>query len=108
MATLMIKSLLDEVTVRHGPGWLITKFLIAANREMRSRGVSLRLRRDLGEMISFNKRNQIHWYRLPPLIDPALNDIPTNDGYWIAGFDPNDEIVAVHAAPSIHWTDTKL
>lgn len=108
MATLAIKSLLDEVTVRHGPEWLITKFLIAANREMRSRGVSLRLKRDLGELISFNKRNQSHWYRLAPLFDPALNEIPANEGYWIAGYDRNDEIVAVHAARFFDWTDTTL
>jgi GNAT superfamily N-acetyltransferase len=106
--TVIVRGLLDEVTVRHGPQPLIGRFLIAANREMRSRGVSLRLKRDLGELIDFNKRNRDHWYRLAPLFDPAFNEIPRDDAYWIAGYDEDGDIVAVHAARFFDWAETDL
>ncbi len=106
--TRIVKGLLDEVTVRHGPEQLIAKFLIAANREMRLRGISLTLKKDFDELIAFNQRNQEHWYRLAPLFDPAFNEIAPDEAYWIAGYDQTGEIVAVHAARFFDWTGTDL
>jgi GNAT superfamily N-acetyltransferase len=106
--TVTVKGLLDEVTVRHGPQQLIARFLIAANREMRARGISLRLKRNLDELIAFNQRNQEHWYRLAPLFDPAFNEIREDEAYWIAGYDRSGDIVVVHAARFFDWTGTDL
>jgi GNAT superfamily N-acetyltransferase len=105
---LIGNSLLDEVTVRHGPAPLIGRFLIAANREMRAKGISLRLDRDLSALIAFNARNRQHWYRLAPLFDPAFNAIPPENAYWLAGFNDDGEIVAVHAARLFDWSETDL
>jgi GNAT superfamily N-acetyltransferase len=102
------QTLLDEITIKHGPAPLMGRFLVAANREMRSRGVTLALKKDLKELFAFNERNREHWYRLAPLFDPSFNDIPEEEAYWLAGYDSEGDIVAVHATRFFDWSETTL
>src|ERR1700730_3889338 len=102
------QSLLDEITIKHGPAPLMGRFLVAANREMRTRGVTLALKKDLKELFAFNERNREHWYRLAPLFDPSFNDIPEEEAYWLAGYDSEGDIVAVHATRFFDWSETTL
>jgi hypothetical protein len=102
------KSLLDDVTVQHGPAPLIARFLIAANREARDRGVTFVLKRDFRELFALNEKHRDCWYRLAPVFDPEFNTVPPEEAFWLAGYDEAGDIVATDATRYYDWSQTDL
>ena len=62
----------DALTIKHGPAPLIARFVLAADRAARDRGVSLRLRYDFDELVYLNRQETAkgNWYELPHMFDP--------------------------------------
>lgn len=100
----------DAMTIKHGPAPLLARFVLAADREARERGVSLRLRYDFDELVYLNRQETTkgNWYELPHMFDPQHVELTPENAYWISGENEDGEIVAVHAAHVYYWPDTSL
>jgi hypothetical protein len=100
----------DAVTVRHGPGPAIGRFIIEGDRAARAAGIHLRLRTDFDGFVDFNARETAagRWYPLTDQFNPAYADITAENGFWIAGENEAGEIVATSAGRVFYWHDTNL
>ena len=100
----------DALTVRHGSGPLIGRFVIEGDRAARAAGIHLRLRTDLEGLLEFNRRATAAgvWYPLLGTFNPEGTDINEKNGFWIAGENDDGEIVACSAGRIYSWTDTNL
>jgi hypothetical protein len=102
------RGLLDDITIKHGPTPLIARFLIAANRETRARGVTFVLKRDFRELFALNEKHRDCWYQLAPVFNPAFNTVPPEECFWLAGYDEAGDIVATDATRFFDWSGTDL
>jgi len=96
----------DAVTIQEGPVQEIAMFLLLADQTARDRGVRLRVRRDIDELIALNRREAAkgNWYPLFPIFDPAQTDIDESNFYWISGTAENGETVVAQAGRLLHWS----
>ena len=67
----------DALTIKHGPARLLSRFIIAADRAVRRRGVTLRIRHDFAELVSLNRFYVARdlWYPLLDAFDPRCADL---------------------------------
>src|SRR5258708_12785418 len=100
----------DALTIEHGPARLLARFVLAADRACRERGVSLRVRYDFDELVRLNRKERArgNWYELLHMFDPQYVDLAPENAYWISGENEHGEIVATHAAHIYYWPDTNL
>ncbi|HTS93078.1 MAG TPA: hypothetical protein VMG55_13805 [Stellaceae bacterium] len=102
------RSLLDQVTLLHGPQDLLGRYFIAADNYARERGVRLRLRTDFEELIALNARHRDSWPALAPVFNPELSNLRIDTAFWIDATDEEGETVATHAARFFDWPKTTL
>jgi hypothetical protein len=98
----------DAVTVRHGSGPAIGRFVIAADRAARDAGIHLRLRTDMDGLLAFNRQAIAEgvWYPLLGTFNPEGTDINERNGFWIAGENDAGEVVCTSAGRVYNFTDT--
>ncbi|MCA8928164.1 MAG: hypothetical protein KDC18_08840 [Alphaproteobacteria bacterium] len=97
----------DAVTVQDGPIEDIARFLLTADQIARDRGIRLRVRRDIDELVALNRREAAagNWYPLFPVFDPAQNEVDETNFYWISGTAENGETVVAQAGRLFDWHD---
>jgi len=102
--------LLDALTIKHGPAQLLARFVLAADRAARRRGVTLRVRHDFDELVSLNKYYVARdlWYPLLDAFNPRHADLTPENAYWIAGENEDGEIIATNVCRVLDWTGTNL
>tara|TARA_R110002073_G_scaffold254336_3_gene416966 strand:+ start:273 stop:1022 length:750 start_codon:yes stop_codon:yes gene_type:complete len=100
----------DAVTVQDGPVEEIAQFLLLADRTARDRGIHLRVRTDMDELIALNERETAlgNWYRGLPIYDPQRDDVDETNAYWISGTTEDGKTVVAQAGRLFHWPDSNL
>jgi hypothetical protein len=101
----------DALTIKYGPAPLLARFLLAADKAARRKGVTLRVRYDFDELLHINRRyvKADLWY---PLLgefnQPEGSDLSAANAVWVSGEDESGEIVATAATRIFDWTATNL
>jgi hypothetical protein len=100
----------DALTIKHGPARLLSRFVLAADRAVRRRGVTLRVRHDFDELLSLNKFYVARdmWYPLLDAFDPRCADLTPETAYWISGENEDGEVVLTNVCRVLDWTGTNL
>ena len=100
----------DALTIKHGPAPLLGRFVLAADRAARRKGVTLRLRHDFDELVRVNQYYTARdlWYPLLDAFNPRCAELTPENAYWICGEDENGEVVLTNACRVLDWTGTNL
>ncbi len=100
----------DAVTVRGGPVQEIAAFLLLVDNIARERGVRLKVRTDIDELVTLNRRETAlgNWYPLFPIFDPACNKVDETNAYWISGENERGETVVAQAGRLFQWPASTL
>lgn len=100
----------DALTVKYGPARLLSRFVIAADRAVRRRGITLRVRHDFEELLDLSKFYAARdlWYPLCEAINPRCVELTPENAYWISGENDAGEIVLTNACRVLDWTGTNL
>jgi len=100
----------DAFTAKYGPTQLLSRFVLAADRAVRRRGITLRVRHDFEELLDLSKfyaaRNL--WYPLCEAINPRCVELTPQNAFWIAGENEHGEVVVTNAVRVLDWTGTNL
>ena len=100
----------DALTIKHGPTHLLARFLLAADKACRRRGVLLRVRYDFDELLYVNRHYSARklWYPILDAFNPEHADLSPADCVWVSGEDERGDIVATAAARAHDWACTNL
>jgi hypothetical protein len=100
----------DAVTVRGGPVQEIAAFLLLVDNIARERGIRLKVRTDIDELVALNRRETAlgNWYPLFPIFDPACNNVDETNAYWISGENEQGETVVAQAGRLFQWPASTL
>ena len=100
----------DAVTVRGGPVQEIAAFLLLVDNIARERGIRLKVRTDIDELVALNRRETAlgNWYPLFPIFDPACNKVDETNAYWISGENEQGETVVAQAGRLFQWPASTL
>jgi hypothetical protein len=100
----------DALTIKYGPAQLLGRFVLAADRAVRRRGILLRVRHDFDELVSLNKFYVARdlWYPLLDAFDPRCTELTPENAYWISGENEHGEIVMTNACRVLDWRGTSL
>lgn len=100
----------DALTVQYGPARLLSRFVLAADRAVRRRGITLRLRYDFEELLDLSKFYAARdlWYPLCEAINPHYQEMTPANAFWIASENENGEVIATNACRVVDWTGTNL
>lgn len=100
----------DALTIKYGPAQLLGKFVVAADRATRRRGITLRVRYDFDALVDLNEYYAARelWYPLIEAFHPRYTELTPQNAYWIAGENENGEIVLANACRILDWTGTNL
>lgn len=100
----------DAVTVQGGPVEQVAMFLLMADQTARDRGIHLRVRTDMDELIALNERETAlgNWYRGLAIYDPKRDDVDESNAYWISGTNEDGKTVVAQAGRLFHWPDSNL
>ena len=90
-------SLLDEITINHGPRELFGQFFLAAYAECRRLGVTLSFA-PISALVEINKQNKDSWPPLLPLFDHRFGQINEDNSFCMVGRDRGGSIVYTRAA----------
>jgi hypothetical protein len=102
------RSLLDQITLTHGPRELLSRYFPLADAAARDWGLRLRLRSDFAALIALNRDNGDTWPPLPPIFDPAHSNLRIDSAFWLEGIDDRGETVITEAARFFDFTDTNV
>lgn len=100
----------DALTIKHGPARLLARFVLAADRAARRKGVLLRLRHDFDELVALNKFYVARdlWYPILDAFNPRRAELTPENAYWISGENEDGEVVMTNACRVLDWTGTSL
>jgi hypothetical protein len=100
----------DALTIKHGPAPLLARFVLAADKAARRRGIFLRVRHDFEELVSINKfyAERGLWYPLLDAFNPRCADLTPENAYWISSENADGEIVGTNVCRVLDWTGTNL
>jgi hypothetical protein len=100
----------DALTIKHGPARLLGRFVLAADRAVRRRGITLRVRHDFEELLDLSKFYAARdlWYPLCEAINPRHVELTPENAFWIAGENDHGEVVVTNACRVLDWTGTNL
>ncbi len=100
----------DALTVKYGPARLLSRFILAADRAVRRRDLTLRVRYDFDELLDLSEFYAARdlWYPLCEAINPRYQELTPNNAFWIATENEHGEIVATNACRVLDWTGTSL
>jgi hypothetical protein len=100
----------DALIVRHGPGPLLARFVLAADKAARRKGITLRVRHDFEELVDVNQfyvGRQL-WYPLLDAFNPRHAELNADNAFWISGENEHGEIVMTNACRVLDWTGSTL
>ena len=100
----------DALTIKHGPARLLSRFVLAADRAARRKGILLRVRHDFDELLRLNKYyvSRDLWYPLVDAFNPNCMELTPENAFWLSGEDENGEVVLTNACRIYNWTGTNL
>jgi hypothetical protein len=102
------RSLLDQVTLVHGPRDVLARYFLMADAAARDWGLRLRLRSDFDALLAVNRANRETWPPLPPICDPEHSNLRIDSAFWLEGVDESDETVVTEFARFFDFTNTNL
>jgi hypothetical protein len=100
-------SLINEITVDHGPRDLLGRFFLKADTAARERGVTLSFG-TFADLVETNARNTASWHPLIPLFDPRNGGLTEDNAFCIVGRNQQGDIVATQAARLYRWPNTSF
>ena len=100
----------DALNVTYGPAREMTRFILAADRAVRRRGVFLRIRRDFDELLYANRQYTARgsWFPLADGFNPERAELTPENAFWISGENAEGEIVVTVASRLIDLSGTSL
>ncbi len=100
----------DALLIRHGPAQLLARFVLAADKAARRRGISLRVHHDFEALVDLNKFyvGRGLWYPLLDAFNPRCADLTKENAYWISGETETGDIVVTNVCRVFDWTGTNL
>lgn len=100
----------DALTILHGPAPQIARFVLAADKTARRKGVSLRIRHDFDELLYASRHYAARdmWYPLVDGFNPECTEMSPDDSFWVSGEDENGELVVTAACRIYDWAGTSL
>jgi GNAT superfamily N-acetyltransferase len=101
-------SLLDQITLDHGPIELLKRYFEILDQAFGERGVSVRLRSDFHGLVEINHQHRDSWPAFIPMFDPAHCRLKLDNSFWIEGLDGFGCPVVTHAGRIFDWTSTDL
>ncbi len=101
-------SLLDQITLAHGPRELLARYFGLIEAALRARGIRLRLRTDFAALVEINRQHRDSWPAFIPMFDPAHNALRIDNSFWLEGVDESGCPVVTHAGRLYDWDDTTL
>ena len=102
------RSLLDQITLVHGPHDLLSRHFRMADAAARDWGLRLRLRSDFDELIELNRENRDSWPPLSPAFDPAHSNLRIDSAFWLEAIDHRGETVVTEIARLFDFKNTNL
>jgi hypothetical protein len=102
------RSLLDQITLVHGPRDLLARYFVMADAKAREWGVRLRLRSDFDALIELNRENRDSWPPLSPAFDPAHSNLRIDSAFWLEGIDNRGETVITEMARFFDFRNTDV
>ncbi len=80
-------SLIDQMTLVHGPRELLKRYFLIVDEALRARGIRLRLRTDFEQLVEINHQHRDSWPAFIPMFDPAHATLRIDDSFWIEALD---------------------
>lgn len=102
------RSLLDQITLVHGPQELLSRHFTMADAAARDWGLRLRLRSDFDTLMELNRENRESWPPLPPIFDPEHSILRIDSAFWLEGVDERGETVVTESARLFDFKDTDV
>ena len=100
----------DALNVTYGPPRELSRFVLAADRAARRKGVFLRVRYDFDELLYANRQYTARgtWYPLVDGFNPERADLNPQNAFWISGENEEGEIVVTVASRLLDFRGTSL
>ncbi|MEZ5850420.1 MAG: hypothetical protein R3D68_07200 [Hyphomicrobiaceae bacterium] len=98
---------LTQLNLRHGPVNDIARFLLAAERHVRSLGIRLEFG-TFEELLGTNRANSSTWRPLVPVLDHRHADLRSDNAFCILGRDATGRVVATQAARLLDMSTSTL
>jgi len=102
------RSLLDQITLVHGPHELLAQHFVMADAKARDWGVRLRLRSDFNALIELNRENRESWPPLSPAFDPVHSNLRIDSAFWLEGIDNRGDTVITEIARLFDFKNTDV
>lgn len=103
----MHESFMKDLVLKHGPKEFLQRFLVAADAEVRARGVSLSFA-SLEELLAVNRANADSWRPLLPIFRSDCNDIKPESMLCLLGRNAEGEVVLAQGARLFDWRGTSF
>ncbi|MGO8920288.1 MAG: hypothetical protein ACLQJR_30680 [Stellaceae bacterium] len=100
------RSLLDQITLVHGPTELLGRHFVMADGAAREWGLRLRLRSDFDALKALNREHSETWPPLSPIFDPAHSNLRIDSAFWLEGIDDRGDTVVTESARFFDLRDT--
>jgi hypothetical protein len=91
------RSILEQMSLVHGPRELIARYIAHADRAARELGVQLRLSWDFERLIALNLQNHDSWPTLSSIFNPKYNSLRRDNAFLIEGVDEDGATVMTSA-----------
>jgi hypothetical protein len=104
----ILRSLSDQITLRHGPRDLLGRYFSLADERMREIGVRLRLRSDFDALKEINIEHRDSWPEMLPICDPEHSNLKIDSAFWLEGVDERGDTVLTHAVRLFDFTGTNV
>src|SRR4051794_414216 len=101
-------TLLDQVTVKHGPALYLAQFFVEAVAAAEQFGLSLSIEHDPEDLHALNAANRDSWYPLPTMFDPAYHELDRRNFFWVAARTAKGELVGSYAVRTYDWQESSL
>jgi hypothetical protein len=102
------ESLLDQITIVHGPYDLLRRYFEVADDLTHRAGVQIRIHTDFRRLVELNRRYQTSWTPMQPAFDPAHSRLRPDAAFWVEAVDEAGRTVATHAQRLFVWPNTTL
>jgi hypothetical protein len=100
----------DAITVKFGPAELLTRFILTGDKQVRDKGLKLRLRHNFDDLLALNRVETArgNWFKLVYMFDPSVSELTPENAFWISAENEAGEVVACQASRVYHWPDSTL
>lgn len=77
------ESLLDQITIVHGPYDLLQRYFAGADEITRRAGVQIRFHTDFRRLVELNSGHQASWTPMQPAFDPTHSRLRPDAAFWV-------------------------